>query len=183
MVGSNDHLTAIRRRERAPSTTSKREAAASAVMSAPASCGRKPTLRRRRHRSSPFRRGAMRHRMGARIRITSFGLGAWMGRSHPGVFFRAAVFRPCAPAGRAAGEIAQRAADGARHQGVYSIFSPSFLVSAAHLPSSRSMLAAYSSGVLAIGSPPSAMIRFVIPSDSIIERSSLLSRSIMGRGV
>jgi hypothetical protein len=37
----------------------------------------------------------------------------------------------------------------------YSIFRPSFLISAAHLPSSRSMLAAYSSGVLAIGSPPS----------------------------
>src|SRR3974390_3132245 len=74
-------------------------------------------------------------------------------------------------------------ADGARHQGVYSIFSPSFLVSVAHLPSSRSMLTAYSSGVLAIGSPPSAMIRFVISSDSITERSSLLSRSIMGRGV
>src|SRR6516165_641174 len=61
---------------------------------------------------------------------------------------------------------------------------PSFVShqSAAHLPSSRTMLAAYSSGVLAIGSPPSATICFLISSDSMIERSSLLSRSTMGRG-
>ena len=39
VVCSNDHLTAIRRRERAPSTTSKPESALSAVMSAPTSCG------------------------------------------------------------------------------------------------------------------------------------------------
>src|SRR6516225_5966067 len=69
------------------------------------------------------------------------------------------------------------------HQGAYSIFSPSFLITAAHLSSSRSMLAAYSSGVLAIGSAPSATIRFVISSDSIVERSALLSRSMMRRGV
>jgi hypothetical protein len=42
VVRSNDHLTAIRRRERAPSTTSKRESAFFGLMSARASCGRKP---------------------------------------------------------------------------------------------------------------------------------------------
>src|SRR5215471_6156202 len=36
---------------------------------------------------------------------------------------------------------------------------------------------------LAIGSPPSATIRFVSSSDSIIERSSLLNRSMMARGI
>ena len=36
---SNDHLTAIRRRERAPSTTSKREAALFGLMSASTSYG------------------------------------------------------------------------------------------------------------------------------------------------
>ena len=40
VVCSNDHLTAIRRRERAPSTTSKREAAFLGPMPALASCGR-----------------------------------------------------------------------------------------------------------------------------------------------
>jgi hypothetical protein len=36
---------------------------------------------------------------------------------------------------------------------------------------------------LAIGSPPSATIRFVSSSDSIIDRSSLLNRSMMARGI
>jgi len=39
VVCSNDHLTAIRRRERAPSTTSNSEVTISALMSASASCG------------------------------------------------------------------------------------------------------------------------------------------------
>jgi hypothetical protein len=38
----NDHLTAIRRRERAPSTTSKRESAILGPMSASTSCGHLP---------------------------------------------------------------------------------------------------------------------------------------------
>src|SRR5215472_17841668 len=65
----------------------------------------------------------------------------------------------------------------------YSTFRPSFLISASHFPSSRSMLAAYSSGELAIGSPPSATMRLLTSSDITIRRSSLFSRSMMSRGV
>jgi hypothetical protein len=39
------------------------------------------------------------------------------------------------------------------------------------------MLAAYSSGVLAIGSPPSATIRFAISSDSISRRLALAHKT------
>jgi hypothetical protein len=44
-------------------------------------------------------------------------------------------------------------------------------------------LAAYSSGVLPTGSPPSATIRFLISSDVTMICSSLLSRLMIGRGV
>src|SRR5262245_783827 len=58
----------------------------------------------------------------------------------------------------------------------YSILRPSFLTSALHLPSSRSMLAAYSSGVLGIGPPPSEIRRIFTSSELTIWRSSLLRR-------
>src|ERR1700720_1372935 len=62
------------------------------------------------------------------------------------------------------------------HHLFHSIFNPSFCTNAAHLPSSRAMLAAYSSGVLGVGSAPSSINRFFISSDARIARSSLLSR-------
>ena len=43
----------------------------------------------------------------------------------------------------------------------HSSFSPSFLISAAHLPSSRLMFSPYSSGVLGVGSSPASISRFL----------------------
>ena len=62
----------------------KREAAAPAVMSAHASCGHKPA-RRWRHRSSPFRRCAMRHRTMCTSFVSRPSVWAgWRGRSAGG---------------------------------------------------------------------------------------------------
>ena len=52
-----------------------------------------------------------------------------------------------------------------------------------HLFSSASISAAYSSGVLAIGSAPSRARRSRISSDDTAARNSLFSRSMIGRGV
>src|SRR5262249_44478058 len=67
-------------------------------------------------------------------------------------------------------------------EGFQSNFSPSFLISSAHFASSRSRLAAYSSGVLASGSVPSATRRLRMSSDEIILRSSALTRRLCGGG-
>src|SRR6266540_459918 len=65
----------------------------------------------------------------------------------------------------------------------YSILRPSLLTNARHLPSSRSILAAYSEGVLGTGPPPSEIRRFFTSSELTTWRSSLLSRSMIAGGV
>src|SRR5262249_60649047 len=65
----------------------------------------------------------------------------------------------------------------------YSIFRPSLVTNARHLPSSRPILAAYSAGVLGIGPPPSEIRRFFTSTELTTWRSSLLSRSMIAGGV
>src|SRR5665213_25953 len=65
----------------------------------------------------------------------------------------------------------------------YSTFNPSFLISVAQRPSSRAILAVYSSGVLASGPPPSPIMRALTSSDDTILRSSVLSRAMIAGGV
>src|SRR5262245_28447420 len=77
--------------------------------------------------------------------------------------------RQLVPRSRHADEARPRYASG------YSILRPSLLTNARHLPSSRSMLAAYSSGVLGMGPPPSEIRRNFTSSELTIWRSSLLS--------
>src|SRR5262249_7927428 len=64
----------------------------------------------------------------------------------------------------------------------YSIFKPCLATSAAHLSSSRLIFSAYCSGVLGAGSSPRETRRFLKSSAASIVRSSLLSRSTIGRG-
>src|SRR5262249_10658688 len=71
----------------------------------------------------------------------------------------------------------------ARCAGCYSNLRPSLLTNARHLPSSRSMLAAYSSGVLGIGPQPSEIRRILTSSELTIWRSSLLRRSTIAGDV
>src|SRR5262249_30047949 len=65
----------------------------------------------------------------------------------------------------------------------HSTFKFSFLIGVDHLVSSWSISLAYSSGVEVMASPPSAWIRCFTCSFSASARNSLLSRSMMGRGV
>src|SRR4029453_10511717 len=65
----------------------------------------------------------------------------------------------------------------------YSALAPDVLTIADHLVSSRSMSAAYSSGVEGSGSAPSSVSRDFRSSDMTAARSAALSLSMIARGV
>src|SRR5262245_15944690 len=65
----------------------------------------------------------------------------------------------------------------------HSALAPDFLTTADHLVSSRSMVAAYSSGVVGRGSVPSLAMRSMVSGAASASRSAVLSLAMIGAGV